>query len=194
MRTFSFALLLVWVLGASYLAVGGWLGCKALEDEAASGPASEVAEAGPYSCDGHEFASVEDLRVYLRFRDASTFFPLLQHIPQQVVPLLAAVAFGMVGGCIRLLKEVALDHRHPRPLRVAGGPLFGGLMGLVFSFLALMAPSIFSTQTGATRIETLAGLSLLGGAFSEHAYAWLESQAKKVFPTGDANDKEVQEE
>jgi hypothetical protein len=163
-----------------YTGMAGWVATKALQNTSVAKPAAG-SEQHYYEFEGLTFADEDSLRDFLQERRSSRWFPWIFEVPQELTPLIASMAFGLVGGAARLLKRVSLDGKRVSSLHIFSEPLFGSVIGLMIFFLSLVLPAVFTSGKNPVRPEALVGFSLFGGAFSEQAYDWLESQVSKLF-------------
>ena len=177
----SYGLLTVWIVCGVYFGIAGYLGSEALQGT--STEARSLAQSSAYyNYEGLTFATENDLRAFLQEKNFASFFPWLFQIPQIVTPLIAAVAFGLLGGCGRMLKELVLDKKPATDLRFVSCPLFGAFIGLLVYLLALILPAVFISGTRPIRPLTIAAISIAAGLFYERVYKSLEAQIKKLFP------------
>jgi len=157
------------------------MGSKALESTSAD--IRSPAKAVPYlEYEGLTFAAEGDLLAFLGERGSARLFPWLFLLPQIVTPLIAAMSFGLLGGCIQVLKQLVKDKKLPGDLCFVSCPVFGALTGLIVYFLALFLPLTFMSGGRPTRPEAIIAVSGLAGIFYDHVYNWMEVQIKKIFP------------
>src|SRR5258708_4130333 len=134
-KTTGLALAVVcWMVLGLYVGIGGWFGSKMLQTAAA-----HAGQNGPYiEYEGLSFLNEANLREFLRDRPAASWFQFtwIFAVPQSVIPLVTALGCGLLGGVLRLLKTVVIDHRAPSGLDVLALPPFGALVGVMLFFLA----------------------------------------------------------
>lgn len=165
------------MVGALYVAVAGLVAYKTLESVTVTSGSDQYVE-----YEGLSFENKESLQEFLHDKQSYSLFPWIFALPQELVPIITSIAFGMLGGVVVLLKHVLHDHLRISALPVLIRPVFGGLIGLMLFLLSFLAPALFVTSSrSSARTETLAGLSFVGGAFSEIAYIWMEAQVRKLF-------------
>jgi hypothetical protein len=169
--------LAAWLAAGLYAGAACWFAGKALEVTGDSGSSGEAAS---YDYHGLNFLDRQSLLEFVSRSSAGQWFPWVFSIPNELIPLCSAVVFGALGGAVRLLKQLALDHAPVGSLAVVSAPMFGALIGTMVCFLGLTPAFAMSREIDA-RPESVAGFSLLGGAFSEVAYAWIEVQARRLF-------------
>jgi hypothetical protein len=181
MKVLTYIVTFVWLILGLYFGIAGWQGSKALQKTAVAKSASST-NAQSYEFEGLNFKDEESLREFLKERASSRWFPWIFSVPQDITPLIAALAFGFLGGAARLLKILSIDSKDIPPAKLFSDPFFGAIIGLTMFFLSLLLPALFTSGTNPVRPEAIAGVSLLGGFFSEEAYAWVKKQVnEKVF-------------
>jgi hypothetical protein len=178
MKVVTYIITVVWIMIGLYFGIAGWVGSKALQKTSVEKPAPG-AGAQSVEFEGINFKSEESLRQFLRERTSSRWFPWIFSIPQDTTPLIASMAFGLLGGAARLLKRLSLDSEDIPPAKLFADPLFGAILGLAIFFLSLLLPALFTSGRNPVRPEAIVAISLFGGIFSEHAYEWIEKQVKR---------------
>jgi hypothetical protein len=176
----QYGTLIGWLVGGSYLGLAGWVAVKALE-ETSTVRAQSGSTAHEVEYHGHVFRDEESVLDFIHEQRSTRIAPWIFELPGEMIPLLACIGIGVVGGAARLLKVLALDSRPLTSRRLLGDPLFGGVIGVFVVVVAWTLPTMITTAKGPVRAESLAALSLCGGFFSEHAFQWLERAAKKLF-------------
>jgi hypothetical protein len=167
----------IWLIGALYVAVAGWVAYKTLEGVTVSSGPDQYVE-----YEGLSFQNKENLQEFLHDKQSYSLFPWIFALPQELVPILTSIAFGTLGGVAALLKQILHDRLPVSNLPVFSRPVFGALMGFMLFLLSFLAPALFVTSSRpSARAETLAGLSFFGGAFSDLAFTWVEAQVRKLF-------------
>jgi hypothetical protein len=165
-----------WLLIASYTGVAGYIACKALENTSTTSADQSV------EYKGINFENKESLQEFLHDNEGSKLFPWIFVLPQELAPLITSVAFGLLGGAGATLKKVTIDHTPIASVPVFTMPIFGAFVGVMLFFLSFLLPAIFVVGRNPARTETLIGLSLFGGGFSEQAFLWISEQVMgKVF-------------
>lgn len=178
MKVVTFLLTITWLVVGLYLGVAGWEGSKALEKTSVQ-KRTDGTTAQSFEFEGLNFKDEESLIRFLKQRESIRFFPWIFSMPQSITPLIAAIAFGIVGGSARLLKRLSIDGDQLTLPTVFADPLFGGIVGLTIFFMSLLLPLLFTSGRTPVRPETLVAVSLFGGIFSEQAFAWIQKQIKK---------------
>jgi hypothetical protein len=173
-----YLLVTLWILGGAYIGSAGWLAQKADQAVLRENQSPSV---GYLEYRGLSFKDERNLHAFLSEQESARFAPWVFAVPGALTPLLCAIGFGLSGGAFRLLKRIALDRKKVQWAGVLVEPTFGAVVGMMIMLLALTIPAIVATGETEARPEALAGLSLLGGIFSERAYAWLERGAAKLF-------------
>lgn len=178
MKVVTYLITLVWIAIGLYVGLAGWEGSKALQKTSVEKPAAG-ASGQSLEFEGLNFKDEESLRQFLRERQSRRWFKWIFSIPQDITPLIASIAFGLLGGAARLLKRLSLDSEDISLTKLFSDPLFGGILGLAIFFLSLLLPALFTSGRNPVRPEAIVAISLFGGIFSEHAYAWIEKQVKR---------------
>lgn len=180
------AVLFIWLIAGSYAGMAAFTAGKTLERAAQPAPAAGNTAAASYQFHGINFRDAESFIEFLRERRSARLHPWVFELAEDQIFLLTVLSFGLLGGCIRVLRSWALDRQPIVALPVISAPLFGALTGPLVCLLAILTPAMLRSGVTVARPEALAGLALLGGAFSETAHAWIEAQAKRIFDTKSA--------
>jgi hypothetical protein len=175
-RALRVGVIAIWMLAAAYLGAGGWIAGKTFESSTAPGRPGEYVE-----FDGISFDSTSSMLAYIRDTQRSQLFPWIFAVPQEIMPLITALAFGLLGGTANIVKKVARDRISIEAAPIVATPVFGALIGLMLFLISLVVPAVFISGPAMTRTETLAGISFFGGAFAEIAFPWLEKQIRGLF-------------
>jgi hypothetical protein len=176
-----FLLLFLWLIVGLYVGAAAWTAGKWLEAAPVGTSNQTDAKSGSYSFRGISFANEEEALAFMRQSDDARFFPWIFAVPSEMISLVTAISFGLLGGLIRVLKKNAINGAPLASLGVISAPVFGALVGVMLCLLSFLLPAIFVNGKNTARPESLAGLSLFGGAFSEMAYSWIEIQVRKLF-------------
>lgn len=173
---FRSLMIAAWLLVAFYVGVAGWVACKALENTSIRSNSDQYVE-----YEGLSFENKESLQEFLHDSEGAKLFPWIFALPQELAPLITSMAFGLLGGAAGLLKKIAIDRSPVSTLPVVTYPVFGALVGVMLFFLSFLVPTVFIAGRNPARTETLVGLSLFGGLFSEAAYIWIDEQVRRLF-------------
>lgn len=172
-------ILSAWILAGIYVGTAG-LSKASFEEALESAPKDgETVE-----FEGVEYQGVEQLRVAIMQQRARRYFGWALDLPSIAALILAAAAFGAVGGATRV---VALLTMTPQPLTlriVLLDPLFGALIGIMLLGVAYALPAALTTGSATTRPLSLLFLCLLGGAFAEKVYHWIGSRLGSIGAEG----------
>lgn len=172
--------LLVWILVASYFAMGGWAKID-LDDKIDKLVGVSTNDETPVIKNDVQFASVAHADTALRQRNIYRLFPFTRVLPTFACLFLAAAAFGALGGVTRLLKSIVLDHKPLAEQQVLATPLFGALLGLMLLGLAYIIPAaVATTDEIRPRLESIMILCLVGGLLSGRLYKWIERRFDKL--------------
>jgi hypothetical protein len=176
----QYAVIAIWLVTGAYLSASGWVAMKALEETSV---VSTTAAGGGHGVEyqGLIFRDEQSVMDFIGEQRSTWMWPWIFDLPHELIPLLACVGFGIVGGAARLLKILVLDRTALSARFLYGDPVFGGTIGVLVVFVAWTLPSMITTAKGPLRPESLGALALFGGLFSEHAFLWLERAAKRLF-------------
>ena len=130
---------------------------------------------------GESFRSPQDARIALQESLVSTIYPWIFRIPSALALLITVVSFGCLGGVAGLLKMIVLEKIDPSLRVVAAVPFFGAIVGIMVHGMATLLPVALTVNESTLRPTTLLFLALFAGAFSDHAFNWLECNTKKIF-------------
>src|SRR6185369_2507955 len=166
-------ILLAWCAAGSYVGVATYTASKALEAVSVSG--SGTAEYG-----GIKFANAGEVLRFMRQETVGRWFPWTTGLPVELIPLIMAAAFGLLGGVVAVLKPVVVDRQSVGQAPYVGRPIFGLALGILLFTLSFLLPALFSTGRNPSRTETTAGLALFGGLFAERTYRWIDAQVDSV--------------
>lgn len=170
--------LLGWIALVLYFGVGSFA-VKTLQKAT---PAGTHQQQPYYFYDGLSFASEADLKAFLSERRSSKAFPWVFKLPVEVTILIISFSFGCLGSAIwefRAILRAAPDWvPHPTLLL---HPVFGGFIGLMVVFISFVIPAALAVGDYSLRPESLAGLAMFGGLFSEKAFLWIKAKAETLF-------------
>lgn len=121
------------------------------------------------------FATYEDLAAFAAIKSLSAWFPWLFGIPSFLALVLAATAFGALGGVTGLAYQLAVpDPTTTRwDLQYFYLPFMGFLIGLLVLGIANIFPALLTVESGRIRPMTLTFLCLFCGLFSSKFYGWM---------------------
>jgi hypothetical protein len=171
-------LVAVWFIAGFYFGVAGLTTASRLESTVRE--SADSAGSSYFEYDGLTFRDRESLNAFLRDRQFSQFVSWTFELPVEVLSLMTSLAWGILGGATRLIKNL-IDRVAIQDLPVFLGPLFGGLLGLMVWLMAELAPVLFFTGDTTARPLTLVALSFFGGLFSEDTFEWVRKRARKIF-------------
>jgi hypothetical protein len=163
-------------VAALYFAAAGWV---RVDVETRIKQTAEAASSGPVQLEGVTFASGLDRDRYVAVRDAQAYFPWTLKLPHPVSLLITAMAFGFLGGLLRIVFNLA--HSPSSFEKPFVNLAFSSLMGLVALGISFSIPAALTTSEVTLSPVVLLFLCLLSGAFSKHLILWLEEQFKKMF-------------
>lgn len=179
MKTVRIGLLVIFSLGAVYLALAGWVGVEV--DAALREKKSSAADKIPVKVNGIEWESEDDFWKNEIVRRARLIFPWGSDLPKPVNLFLTAVSFGYLGGMMRVLYDLSFRNSEidNKTLYRLGLSSFSGLLILGLSYTL---PSALTASDVSLKPITLLFLCLFAGLFSEQLLLWLQGQFEKMFP------------
>jgi hypothetical protein len=162
---------------ALYLASAGWVRVELQTALRESGKAPRADTQVEF--EGMTFANEAARNRFLAIREAETYFPWTQKLPNQVSLIITAMSFGFLGGVIKLLfLTVSSD---PEPVRTYASLALSAMTGLVILAISFALPAALTEAEVTVRPVVLLFLCLFGGIFSNHLLLWLQEQFGKLF-------------
>lgn len=162
------------------LGVSGWVAMRMLQQTVVPGDAFAHGQT-EYVFRGLSFQNQEGVREFLQELRSTRMCPWSFELPDDVIPLVACIGCGIVGGAARLLKVLTQSATSLTARSVFGDPVYGAVIGVTIVFLAWALPSLLTTGKGPVRPESLVAFALCGGMFSKQASAWLEQASQRIF-------------
>jgi hypothetical protein len=102
----------LWLLPGGYLAVSGWVAMRMLQQTVVPGEAPAHGQT-EYVFRGLSFQSQESVRDFLQQQRSTRMCPWIFELPDDVIPLVACIGCGIVGGLGDLFEEdvgLPVDH------------------------------------------------------------------------------------
>lgn len=127
--------------------------------------------------------SYKNYAEYALFKEdvkSEAIFPWLNAVPDFVGLILTACCFGMLGGLIFLIKEIALSVKKPEDVKYISIPILGFFTGIAVLGVNYIIPIILVSGENKIRPVTLLFFSLFAGMFAERFYKYLSSVADHV--------------
>jgi hypothetical protein len=182
MKLLPALILAIWLLGGLYVGIAGIT--KVSSDEVLE---SIVQDRDKLQKDtinttwnGQHVATLYDLKYLSEYTTLTNLFPWTQAIPKFTAYLITAMAFGLLGALIGLIKDLALTATVARDTKWFSRPLLGLLTGLVVLGLSYLLPTVLIKGNNEIRPLTLMFLCLFCGIFSEKFYHSLASSFDKL--------------
>lgn len=179
MRVGSLLALGLVLLAVLTCAAAGWLKAErdtALEQNRA-GDHADV----PVIYEGLKFASRAALDRHLRAENLKQVLPAWYiGIPSSWTVTLTAMAFGCIGGFIRILYDL-VQSKTPITSQSAAAISLSALTGLLILAFSIVIPSALTVSEVHLRPSVLLFLCLIAGIFSEHIIGWAKERVEKMF-------------
>lgn len=174
-KTIAILFLLCWSLISLYLGIGGTL---VTENYNQIDKDYDFASTEP----AREFRNVAEMLLAIENEKSAIIFPFLPILPAFVATILTACFFGMLGGVISVLKQVAVNKKPITETSYVSIPLLGFFTGMVILGINYIIPAIFVSGENAVRPMTLLFLALFAGMHAEEFYTFISSTVKvKIF-------------
>jgi hypothetical protein len=162
------ALFVVIASVAVYLAAGAWTTADlhaALKENKSSGSST------PVIYDEITFVNESAMKKYAAAQQAGSWFPYIIDLPQSLSLMLAALAFGAVGGTIRAAYDCVAGNAllTSRAYAIQG---LGALTGIVILAFSYIVPTVFAESETVVRPIALLFFCILGGMFYDQIFAW----------------------
>lgn len=177
----QYVAIVAWLVLGAYLGVAAWMGMRTLQ---ATSVRDNPANAGgrQYEYDGLVFRDEQSVREFLQERRSTRVAPWIFELPEELIPLVACLGFGVLGGAAQLMKTAKSTNALLPGRLLFAEPILGGVIGLMVVLLAWAIPALLTTAKVPLRPESVIALALCGGAFSDRAWGWLERLGQTVFP------------
>jgi hypothetical protein len=177
-------ILLIWILLGSYFATASYalIDLEKQKLEAEMLPADSI----PKQVGHVTFKNKKSAEIYSEEQSIKSNFKFVKNIPELVLFLIAASSFGLIGGCINIIKEIALDDVELSKSRVISIPLLGLFSGIIILGLSSLLPTFLVVGDTVIRPVTLIFLSLFAGIFSKQFYSWINERFGDIFKAKDS--------
>lgn len=129
------------------------------------------------------FSSPEELELYLSYESISKLYPWLENIPNAISLVITACAFGLIGGIIQILKQVAFEDKPLESTKYFSLPVLGLLTGVIVLGITHLLPTIFFSSGAEISANSMMFISLFSGLFSKKLYERLSSIFDKLLIT-----------
>jgi len=177
------AVFIIWLSSGLYFGVGGLTRAK-LDDtlqELEKDKENLQKDTINVTYDDLTFSNKYELKYFLEAESIEKVFPWSIKISSFVGLLLTAFSFGLLGGAISLVKDVAFEGTSLAELKIWSVPLLGLLTGFVVFGLSYLLPTVLIKNGNEVRPVTLMFLCLFGGMYSKNFYEKLSQYFNKMF-------------
>lgn len=170
----SAATICIWTLISLYFGIGGSLKTENYNQVSGKYRFSDTTRVVDFKT-GLEYRNFAEMMLHKEDVKAQKIFPFLPVLPDFVGIILTACFFGMLGGVIFILKEIALKNKKPEDTNYVSLPLLSFFTGLVVLGLNYIIPTILITGEAKLRPITLLFSSLFAGMYSPQFYRFITS-------------------
>ncbi|WP_299367133.1 hypothetical protein [Winogradskyella sp.] len=169
---------LLWLSIGLYFGVGGYLTLD-LEERKINAKSLPRAEA---VYDGIEFKNIELAQVYIDEKKAKPFFSfIMDNLPKNLIYLITAMSFGVLGVITRITKETVIDKFEFKKTEMFFYPILGIMTGILILAISKIIPNLLVNSKNNVEPLTLAFFSLIAGFGSQRFYTWLTESSSKIF-------------
>lgn len=112
---------------------------------------------------------------------SAKIFPFLLFLPDFVGLILTSCCFGMLGGVISILRQVALLDKPIQETKYVSIPILSFFIGVIILGLNYIIPTILVSGDTSIRPITLAFLSLFAGIFTSSFFKFLTKISNSKF-------------
>lgn len=180
---FSIAIIFSWALLGLYGGLSGLvkIQIETLKEIAQKAPEHQIIE----EINGEDvtYFSPESRDAIVAQENAmnSIFYWVFQ-IPAPLPHVIAALAFGVLGSIVRLLRAILSKEPLPEIRILLLRPIFGSLIAFMMLGVVAIVPSILTIDETTLRPSSLLFTCFLGGAFAEYVWSWLQGITTKFLP------------
>jgi len=155
---------------SSYIALYGWVGIdlNAAIEKSRATPTKE-----PVIYKGINYESEDVVKIIMRYEIAEYIFPFIYKIPNPICLFFAAIAFGYLGGLIKVLYDIIRINKGIS-CKTLCSLAMSSLSGLLILGISYVIPSALTASDITLRPLTLLFLCLFSGLFSEQTVSWLQ--------------------
>jgi len=182
MKLVAAIVMAIWLLGGLYVGVAGIT--KVSSDEVLESIVQDrdklVKDTVNTTWNGQHVTTLYDLKYLREYTTLNSLFPWTQAIPKFTAYLITAMAFGLLGSLIGLIRDVALTAGAVPDAKWFSKPLLGLLTGLVVLGLSYLLPTVLIKGNNEIRPLTLMFLCLFCGIFADKFYHSLASSFDKL--------------
>lgn len=166
------------LLGASlYFGISGYLSVDVKTFKAKA----DAARIEPFKVGNTEYNNTYEFLYEQNDDLIQKLFPYLKEIPESLALIITALAFGMLGGLARLIKQTTFDGLSLLQVKFLSLPVFGMLSGIFVLGITYVIPTILVEGDQKIRSETLIFLSLFAGLLCDKFYEWLNGIFENIF-------------
>lgn len=176
-KRFLVFLIFLFFIVSLYIALYGWVG---IELNTAIEKASTASTGnGPVIYRDVSFKNKEALTIYKRYEIAEKIFPSLYNVPKPILFVFTVMAFGYIGGLIRVLYDITSGKKNLSNTTLCSLAL-SSLNGVLILGVSYVIPSILTVSDVTLRPLALLFLCLFAG-FSEETVPWILEKLKNIF-------------
>jgi len=180
-RINSIISLIFWGITSLYLGIGGCLKTENYNFVSGQYNFNDTTKVIDISND-LPYSNYAELKLANEDNKSAKIFPFLSIIPGYMGLILTACFFGMLGGIISILKDIALENIKPEDTKYFSIPLLSFFTGLVILGINYIIPTILVIGENKIRPITLLFLSLFAGIYTRQFYQFISSIIKtKIF-------------
>ena len=170
-------LLSILTILALYSAAAGWTNVEletALQQKAPAGASR------PVVYEGIQLASADALDRFRMVEKAKSWFPWIIDLPEPIALMLTALAFGAIGGVIRVTFDAVSNTSQVNGRSFAVVAL-SSLTGLLILGVSFVVPAALTVSDAKVRPVALLFFCLVGGLFFDQIFAWLRKRIEGMF-------------
>lgn len=170
--------LVIWIAFGAFFGAGGYalIDLEIQKLEAEKNPADSVMR----SVGKVTFKNKKLAQIYIQERSLKKMF-LLKDIPELILFLVTASCFGLLGGCVNLIKQMAFEDKKLIELKIVSIPILGLFCGLLILGISYLVPTLLVSGEIIVRPVSLIFLSLFAGLFSKKFHEWIHSKFSDFF-------------
>lgn len=175
-KTMAIIALFAWAMLSLYLGIGGTLKTENYNQIEKDYNFSDTAQVADMS--GMVYKNLAEMLLAKEDEKSARFFPFLPVLPDFVASILTACFFGMLGGVIAVMRDVALKKIKLEQTCYISIPLLGFFTGLVVLGLNYLVPAILVSGEHDIRPMTLLFFALFAGMYADEFYQFISSATR----------------
>jgi hypothetical protein len=173
----------IFLILSLYFGIGGIISINLNEIEKQREQASQTDNVA-VNYDGINFKNKDELFSYLNIQknqNISKFFWWVDDLTDFGALVVTACFFGMLGGVISVINNVAINDKKLEDLHYFSVPISGFLSGIVVLGITYLIPTILVQKSDNIRSMSLMFLCLFGGIKSKELYEKVDKYFNKLF-------------